>query len=114
MDWTVMAELGKYLPWILAEAGHHPTVRDWAMQAKGSFPMADYEAIRRDVAANTGHLPPVTDVASAVQYLPFVFSEMVKHPAVSAWLQQTITAMPAKEVSQVIGDAQLNAKQWSM
>jgi hypothetical protein len=113
MDWSVIAQLGKYLPWIMAEASRHPTVRDWVTTQMSAFPKDDYAQIVKDVQAQAANLPPVTDLASAVQYLPFIFSEMSKHPAMAAWVQQALSTMPAKDLAQIIGDAQLNAKQWS-
>lgn len=48
-------------------------------------------------------------LAALGKYAPFIFSEMARHPDVSAWVQHCISTMPAAAVSQVIAEAQAAA-----
>ena len=51
------------------------------------------------------------NLGELAKYLPFLLSEMAKHPKVVTWFQQTLATMPAAEVNQVISDVQTLANQ---
>ena len=111
MDWSVLAELGKYAPFLFSEMAKRPTVSSWIQAAMKAAPNEEFAKIQADLRTNIASgaikVPPgASTMATIVAYLPFIFTEMAKRPSVSAWVEGVLNAMPTKDVIAAIADAQ--------